>query len=83
MSRERYHLESSKFRISIFLLLGDGAIWGDPHEAQKVRPNPLSGPAWADLGAKIAKNGQNEVQKNVFFCKFLGTIGLWGTQIYQ
>ena len=75
-TKRYYHLVSSKLRISIFLLLCDGAIWLDPHEAQKVWPNPLSGPVWADLGAKIAKNGQNEVQKNVFFCKFLGTIGL-------
>ena len=69
-------LQVAKFQISIFLLLGNEAIWVDPPEAQKVWPNPISWPAGADLGAKIAKNGQNEVQKKVFFCKFLGTIGL-------
>ena len=31
---------------------------------------PLSGLAWAGLGAKIAKIGQNEVKKMCFFASF-------------
>ena len=36
MSQERYHLKGRKFRISNFLLLGDGVIWIDPYEAKNV-----------------------------------------------
>ena len=58
------------------MLLGDGAILVDPHDAKNFGPGLTWWPKRPIFGAKIATIGQNEVPKNVPFCDFFGTIGL-------